>query len=215
MQHRQLTVDLGHLLFHLGNRLRCADASDHVLALRVDQVFAIDHVLAGARVACEADTGARVVAHVAKHHGADIHCCAIGLVLGDAELLAVVHRALAHPGAKHGTDRNFELFKRILRERLAGVLLDDGQEVARQFLQVVGAQVHVLVRTVLALDGIHAIVKMFVANIECDLAEQLDKAAISVIGKALVAGLGNQAFQRDIIKAEVENRVHHARHRHG
>ena len=38
----ELVVDLGHIALHLGDRLRRADAGDHVLALRVDQVLAVE-----------------------------------------------------------------------------------------------------------------------------------------------------------------------------
>ena len=83
VQLHQLAVDFRHFLFHLGDRLGRADARHHVLALRIDQVFAVDHVLAGAGIAREAHAGTRIAAHVAEHHGADADRGAIGLVLGD------------------------------------------------------------------------------------------------------------------------------------
>jgi hypothetical protein len=86
VQLHQLAVDLRHLLLHLGDRLRRADAGDDVLALGVDQVLAVDEVLAGARVAREADAGAGIVAHVAEHHGAHVHRRAVGHLLRDPEL---------------------------------------------------------------------------------------------------------------------------------
>ena len=55
----QLLVDLGHLLLELADRLGGADAGDDVLALGVDQVVAVEDVLAGVRVAGERDAGAR------------------------------------------------------------------------------------------------------------------------------------------------------------
>ena len=69
-QVEQLPVHLRHLAFHLRDRFRRANASDHVLALRVDEVFAVDQVLARRGVAREADAGRAVVAHVAEHHRA-------------------------------------------------------------------------------------------------------------------------------------------------
>ncbi len=97
VQFEQLPVDLRHVLLHLGDRLRRADAGHHVFALGVDEVLAVDQVLAGARVAREADAGARIVAHVAEHHRADVAGGAVGHFPGDLELLAVVDRALAVP----------------------------------------------------------------------------------------------------------------------
>ena len=121
VQLDQLVVDIGHFLRHLGDGLGRADAGDDVLALGIDEVFAVNHVLAGAGVAGEADAGARVVAHVAEDHGDDVDRRAAGLVGRDPELLAVVDGALAVPGTEHGLDGDVELFEGVLREGLAGV----------------------------------------------------------------------------------------------
>src|SRR3990172_10360001 len=90
----------------------------NVLALGIDQVLAVDHVLAGARIAGEPHPGARIAAHVSKHHRAHADRGAIGLISGDLELLAVVHCALANPGTKHRAHRYFELLVRALRKWL-------------------------------------------------------------------------------------------------
>ena len=65
----QLLVGFGHLLFEIRDRLRRADAGHHVFALRVDQILAVEHLLAGGGIAREADAGAGGIAHVAEHHG--------------------------------------------------------------------------------------------------------------------------------------------------
>ena len=46
-----------------------------------------------------------------------------------------------------------------------------------------------------------------------DLAVHLDQAAVGVVGEARVAGRRSQALDRDVVEAEVEDRVHHPRHR--
>ncbi len=48
-QRDELAVQIRHLLRQRRDRFRRADAGDDVLALRIGQVFAVDHVLAGAR----------------------------------------------------------------------------------------------------------------------------------------------------------------------
>ena len=68
----QLLVDLGHLFLELADRLGRPDAGDDVFALGVDQVVAVELVLAGVRVAGERDAGARVVARVAEDHRLDV-----------------------------------------------------------------------------------------------------------------------------------------------
>ena len=97
VQLDQLAVDSRHFLFHLGNRLGCAYPRYHILALRVDQVFAVNEILAGAGIAREANAGAGIITHVAKHHGAYIHRGTACLILGNPELLAIIHCTLAHP----------------------------------------------------------------------------------------------------------------------
>ena len=211
----ELAVDLRHFLFHVGNRFGRADAGHHVLALGIGQVFTVDHVFAGAGVAREADASARVGPHVAKHHRDDIHGRAAGHLFGNLELAPVVNGAFAVPGPEHGADGDFELLVRIFRERLAGVAADDRQELGGQLGQMLGLQIDVLPGAIARLDHRHRRVKMLVANAQRDLAEQLDKTAPGIVAKARVAGLRNQALERALIQPQVEDGVHHARHRHG
>ena len=64
-------------------------------------------------------------------------------------------------------------------------------------------------------DAIGALgVEVLVVDAESHLAEQLDETPIGVVRKALVTGLLDYALQRLCIETEVQDRVHHARHRH-
>ena len=45
------------------------------------------------------------------------------------------------------------------------------------------------------------------------VAVHLDEAAVAVVGEAAIAGLHAQRFDRLVVEAEVEDGVHHARHR--
>ncbi len=51
----ELGEGLGQVVFELGHRFRGADPRHHVLALRVDQEFAVENFLARRRVAGEGD----------------------------------------------------------------------------------------------------------------------------------------------------------------
>ena len=68
----ELGVRLGQVVGEVADRLGRADAGDDVLALGVGEVLAVEHLLAGVRVAGERDAGARVVAHVAEDHRHDV-----------------------------------------------------------------------------------------------------------------------------------------------
>ncbi len=52
----------------------------------------------------------------------------------------------------------------------------------------------------------------FFANIQHDVAEHLDQAAIGVVGKAGIVAAPGQRFDGLVIEAQVENGVHHAGH---
>ena len=69
----QLLRGRGVELGEVGQGQGVADAGDDVLALGVGQVVAVDALLAGGRVAGEADAGAGVGAEVAEDHRAHVH----------------------------------------------------------------------------------------------------------------------------------------------
>src|SRR5205823_2460551 len=122
----ELLVDLREAVFERGERLGVADAGHHVLALRVDEEVAVRALLAGGRVAGEADAGARVVVAVAEHHRLDVH-------RGTEVVRDALARAVgAGPGAVPRLEDRFDgapqLLLRLLRERLAGLLLDHALE---------------------------------------------------------------------------------------
>ena len=54
---------------------------------------------------------------------------------------------------------------------------------------------------------------MVVVHAEHDVAVHLDEAAVAVIGEARVAGWPRQPLDRAVVEAEIEDGVHHARHR--
>ena len=87
----ELGVDGGHLRLHLGDWAGRAHPGDHVFALGIDQVFAVERVFAGRRVAAEGHTGGTVVAHVAEDHG--LHIDRRAKVVADFIEPPVVHRA--------------------------------------------------------------------------------------------------------------------------
>ena len=64
----ELRVHLRHVLLQCADRLGVAHPGDHVLALRVGQVVAVQLPRADDRVAGEGDAGARCRAHVAEDH---------------------------------------------------------------------------------------------------------------------------------------------------
>ena len=64
----QLVVDLGHAALEVVDVLRGADARHDVFALRVGEELGVEAALTRARIAREADAGARGLAEIAEHH---------------------------------------------------------------------------------------------------------------------------------------------------
>ena len=105
------------------DRPRRADARHDVLALRVREELAVEHLLARRRVPRERDAGGRVLAEVAEDHRLHVDRRPPGL--GDAVQLPIGLRALVVPGAEDRADRAPELLPRVLRDGLARLLPDD------------------------------------------------------------------------------------------
>ena len=209
----ELLVDLGHLVAHLADRLRRADAGDDVLALGVGQVLAVEHLLAGGGVAREGDAGARVVAHVAEDHGHDVDRRA--QVVGDLVVVAVVEGALAEPRGEDGLRWPGRAARRDRPGTRAPVSCShDRAELGRQLAQRCRVEVGVLVGAVRrAWPSSSMCVEARAVDAHDDPAEHLDEAAVGVPAEALVAGQRDQPVERLLVQAEVEDGVHHARHR--
>ena len=192
-------------------RHRVADAGHHVLALGVLEVVAVGPLLAGARVAGERDAGAGVVADVAEHHRD--HVDGRAEVGRDTLLATVEDGAVGVPGVEHRLDRHVQLLPGLLREVAAGLLAHDLLERADQLLQVVGVQVEVVLDALGLLGVVDGLLERLAVDVQHGLAEHLDQPPVGVPGEPLVAGLLGQALHRLVRQADVEDRVHHARHR--
>ena len=213
LRHRLLhgRRGLAHLLAaDLGQALRGADAGDHVLALRVDQELAIQPRFARRRVAGEGDAGGRGLAHVAEHHGLDVDRRAPAF--GDVVHAAIELRPVVHPAFEHRADRAPQLVLRILRKGVAQFALHHLLVVLDHTLPVGGLQVGVDrdAETVLVL--VQHLFEIVVAEAQHDVGVHGDEAAIAVEGEAAVAGQTRQPLNRLVVEAEVQHRVHHARH---
>ncbi len=216
----QLGVALGEHLLHrregavaagLVDRLRGASAGHHVLPLGIDQELAEEDILAGGGIAGKGDAGGAVFAHVAENHRLDIdRGPPVG---GDVVELAVGDGAGVHPGTENSTDRPPELLLGILREVTAKLFLDLVLEQADQLLEVVGGEIGVALHAALLLHLFEEVLENVAVEVEHDVGIHLDEAPIGVIGEAGVTALLDHSLDRLIVEAEVEDGVHHPRHR--
>src|ERR1039457_1744215 len=206
----ELVVDRGVPGFELADGVRRADAGHHVLALRVLQELAVEGFFAGGGIAREADAGGGGLAQVAEHHG--LYVDGGAQVVGDLVHLAVVLGAVVKPGAEHGVAGAGELHQRVLRERLAGLLLHQLLVAGDDLLQILGGEIGIQLGIGLLLLSVEDLVEIVFGDFENHVAVHLDEAAIAIVGEARVVALGNHGFDGFVVQAEVEDGVHHARH---
>jgi hypothetical protein len=185
----ELPVQLRHLALHLLHRFGGADTSHDVLALGIDEVFAIHLVRAGAWIAREADAGGTIVTHVAKHHGDDVHRCPVRHGRRDVELAPVRHRSFARPGAEDGFDRHRQLLVDILRKRLPGLLLHHVQKTRTEVPQMGRPQARIRFDTSIAFDRFALLVEQGVRYPQGYLAKQVNEPPVGIVAKAFVLRL--------------------------
>ncbi len=126
---------------------------------------------------------------------------------------AIGNSPLVRPGTEDRADGAPELILHILRERPAEFLLDLRLVLNDEPFPVIGGHVGIEQIAVLFLHDFEKFLEMVMLHPEDDIGIHLDKAAVAVIGEALVAALGFQPLHGLIIEAKVEDGVHHAGHR--
>ncbi len=202
-----------------GDLLGCAHTSHDILTLGVDQIFAVEDVLAGSGIACECNAGGTGVAHVAIDHS--LHVDGSAIVRRDAVHLAVEDSALVVPTVKHSVDSAPQLLPSIGREVLASAGLHSSLEADNQLLEVVNIEFGVKFHTLLLLDFLDDHLKRVLILLALGLHAQhnvaihLHKATVAVPSKAGITRLLGQSLGHSIIDAQVQHCVHHAGHRHG
>ena len=209
-QADEFAVAVRQVFRQFRDRLRRAYAGDHVFALGVDQVFAVDAPGARGGIARERDARARRAAHVAKDHG--LHVDGRTPVPGDVVHPAVHIGARVVPGTEDGLDRFQQLRGRLLREILVLRLSIDVLEALHELLHIVHIQVDVVLDALLLLDFVDDLLKPGFRDLHDHIGEHLDEAPVRVVGKARILRLLCQPFDGYIVQAQVQDGVHHARH---
>ena len=230
----KLLINLGHrglkglevlVMLRLGGlveRVRGADARDHVLTLGVDQPLTIELIVTGSRVARESDTRSGGLAHVAEYHRLDIDGGAP--IIGDLLDAAVRDGTLAVPRLEHATDRAPKLSLSRIRELHTQHFLDLGFELLTEGLELLSRNLGIRLVSLGFLELTHHAVKLLTDTLAVlrldtlgllhhDVGIHHDQTAISVIDKARVAGLLDHTGQRRRAKADVEDGIHHTGHR--
>jgi hypothetical protein len=213
----QLAVYVGHLLAQRRDGLRRPHPGDDVFALGVGEVFAVEARLARGRVAGKGDARARVVAQVAEHHRLDVGRGAP--LIRDVVYLAVGDGARVVPRREDRPYGPPQLLARVVWKVDALAFLHRFFEEADQLPQVVGAQLDVEVDAAVILEGLYYLLErvdvVFRLGLQAqdDVAVHLDEAPVRVVRRPRVPHLARQAGDGLVVQADVEDGVHHPRHR--
>src|SRR5205085_9639255 len=180
------------MLLQIGYRLWRSHTSNHILALGVDEKFAVENFLTGGGIAGESHSRAGSGAGIAENYGLHVHGRAP--FLGNVVFPAINDGAIVHPRTEHGADRSLQLLPRIIRKLFAGALFYQIFETRNQLLQIPHAQfgiVDVLVMA-LVLEFVHhrleRLVVFFRALLHAhyDIAPAFDVAPITIPAEDLV-----------------------------
>ncbi len=208
---RKLAVDGRLIALEVGDLAGGADPCDDVLALRVREILAEQLTLAGIGIAGERDAGSRVVAHVAEHHRDDVH--RRSPIVGDLVVAAIVDGALGMPRVEDGLNRAVQLHVDVLRERLVGLALDQRLEARDHVAPRRGVELRVGRDPAGTLRVGNDVFEAILRQVEHDARIHRDEAPVCVPREALVAGQFCESRDRLVVEPQVEDRVHHARHR--
>src|SRR5690606_10539615 len=202
-----------HLIGQFAYRFGCPDTGHDIFTLRVDQVFAKHYVLSCAGIAGKAYARRRVVAHVTKYHRDNVDRGTVCHIRCDLELAPVVYGTFSHPRVKDRFDGDFKLFIDILGEGSAQRFLNDVEETITHLFKIFRGEPDVGLDARFLLYFLKVLVKRFVGNTQCHLSEELNKPSVRIIAEPLIAASFDKTLERFPIQAQVQDSIHHSRHR--
>ena len=207
----QFVERLGHQRPQAGDRLWRADSGNDVLALGVQEELAVEAGLARGRIARETDSGRRRLVLVAEDHAPDVDRRAE--IVRDLVCAPVDLRARGIPRFEDGAHGTHELLDGILRERVAGAVAVDREVGDDQVAEIGGGQIDVGGRATTLLEDRELMLEALGVDPVDDLSEHLDQPPVRVAREARVAGRLRESLHRFVGEAEIQDRVHHPRHR--
>ena len=203
-------------------RVRGTDTCNHVLTLSIDEPFSVELVVAVCRVAGEGYAGSGGLAHISEYHGLNVHCSAP--VVRNTLDLAVLDGALSVPGLEHASDGTPELLLCGIRELHSENFLDAYLELLGEFLELLCGDLGVALVALGLLEVFHHLVELLayclavlrldaLCLLHHDVGIHHYETAIGVIYETWVVGLLDHSRDSGGAETDVEDGIHHARHR--
>ncbi len=100
----------------------------------------------------------------------------------------------------------------IVREGVAGVLLDEALERGDEVAQILRRELGVQLGGPLLLQVVDGVLEQLAGDAHDDVAVHLHQAAVAIVSETLVAAAGHEALHGVVVEAEVEHGVHHPGH---
>src|SRR5262249_4504956 len=123
-------------------------------------------------------------------------------------------RLLHEPRVEDSLHREPELIVWVLGKRTARALENDVLVSLDELSQLGARNLRISCETEPLLHGLQMLFELLSPDVEDDVGEHPDEPAIAVPREALVAGPGRETLDGRVVQAEVEDRLHHPRHRH-
>jgi hypothetical protein len=207
----QLIVERRRTLLEDGDGIGGPDPRHDVLALSVLQIVSLEDGLTGGPVTGHADSGGRPFSQIPEHHGLDVDCGT--QIVSDPGGVPVVHGTLAVPGTEHGLGGSSELLPGIAREVAPREGAHDALVCLHDGFPVLTTELRVERKTGFRSRSFEDVLEVVVRDVEDDAAEHMEETPIKIVGEPGVAGGGSDPLGDLVVEPQVENRVHHPRHR--
>ena len=197
--------------------LRSADTGNYVFTLSVNEVFTVENIFTGSSVAAEAYTCSRSFTHVTEYHSHNRNSCTP--FVWNSFHLTIKDSAFVHPAAEYCTNGAPKLFHRIVWEIVTCLFFDGLLEACNEILQVFYRKVLVELNAASFLnlfDDCFEWVDVFLVyrlHAKNNVAIHLYETAIRVVNEVRIVGLLYHTFSHLVVKTEVEDSIHHTRHR--
>src|SRR6185437_16089365 len=126
---------------------------------------------------------------------------------------AVIARLLERPRTPHCFDRAPQLFGGICRKWCAGLVTDYRLELFGEITQCVLTQLRVAFDSCGHALGSEQVLERAGRHAEYYIGVHLDESAIRIVREACTAARSREYGNRPIVETEIEDGLHHARHR--
>ncbi len=130
---------------HQCNLLRCANSGNNILALCIDEVFAVEHIFSRTCISCKTYSGSGIFTHVAKDHGLHVHCSAP--IFGITVHFSVVKGTVAVPAIEYRGNGTPKLVPWIVGKGFSCSFFNDFLKIIHQILKVLNGKLGVVLNS--------------------------------------------------------------------